>query len=430
MTIDDSESQRIAQIKAEHEANATKLYYSNPESESHARLQKKFNESGRRLHEAENRPGDYVEKIDVRHEYEKDAVSYRTTSEGTRREIHTSRMRQRNPDTVLKWRDTEIGSQQDKTVRRNDKNSNGMTNDGDDAGHHIGASDGVDPAISSNMSPQNAKQNGGGGTWYKAEREASTIARENSDKEIYKEVRVVYDVDKYGEKRPLYREMTVYEKDGLGKETGGDRSNAFDPKRDRVYSGGQKVAYANAPNLGNEKSKDAFGSNDQYKDAPGWDGYARRNKDTQGTLHSLADARQKREANQDAHSAKPESSRRDETDAVANQKQTADSKSSKTAQSERVSQNQSAQSKQKTQKPPETGSRESSQPATAKSQNSAAKQEQAEQTKKAPPRSSAFGGSESSHQKTQKDRKRVSSDQMKNYQAQMKKSDHKNKTVK
>ncbi len=372
-SIDDPEARRQAQIKADHEANATRLYCSNSESENHAQLEEQFNDSGRRLHEAEGRSGEYVPKQDIRHEYEEDDIQYKTTSEGTERRIHTSRMRLQNPDSVLNWRNTEIGGRHDTAVRKTDGTANGVTHDGDDAGHSIAVSFGADPATLSNVSRQNAKQNRAGGTWYNGEAEARNIARENPDKELYMEVRTVYDVDKYGEKRPLYREMVVYEKDGLVQGNAEARSNAFDPERDRVHYGGDKLAFANSPNFTNEKTKDVFGKGPQYEGAKELQRRASTKQDQPGTVHSLDEARKKRA---ESLNAQPPTRGQENTEAVK-------SSSSKQTKSKATEGN-----------------------------------------------SAAFGQSKKTSDTTSKRKSRITSENTRRYQSHLKTSDTKNKTIK
>lgn len=83
-------------------------------------------------------------------------------------------------------------------------------------GHHHGLSRGVDPADGKNITPQNALQNGGGGTYWNMERARDKELKDNPDLQVTETVETTYSPDRegYGTKVPISRRVIHERSDG------------------------------------------------------------------------------------------------------------------------------------------------------------------------------------------------------------------------
>lgn len=191
----------LATAKIERERAATELYgvSRGAAPERHQELERAYNRANARVHALQGREGPYRYQRDAREDFRFDE----RVSVGARgqriRTIH-AKGELSDPDTVVNWRNTEVGARHDKRLRE------GISyKTGDDAGHIVACKFGVDPAERRNISRQNPSQNQAGGNYYAMEQRADQHCRQGPDHRVQLNVREHFHADRYGNRRPLVR---------------------------------------------------------------------------------------------------------------------------------------------------------------------------------------------------------------------------------
>jgi hypothetical protein len=210
----------VERLKAERERVLTDLYATRPHVDpgrqvpnlQHKELETRYNDVEKQLHELAGRPEDeYRYRRDVRHEFRFEAETHRTR-DGTFR-VEAAEGPVYHPDTVINWRNTEVGAAKDRELRAETRRRYGAQR-GDDVGHRIALSAGVDPVEARNVGLQNFVQNEGGGTYHKYEAAQREWLATHPGEHLQIRVEECYHEGRFGTERAVARRCRLKDENG------------------------------------------------------------------------------------------------------------------------------------------------------------------------------------------------------------------------
>jgi len=210
----------VRRLQVERQRLATELYghkaWLGPEQNvrnlRHKALEKQFNDVARQIHILRGKPeSEFRARRDVRHEFRFETQTHQTRRgtyrvEGVEGPIY-------HPDSVINWRRTRVGRQVDQQLRSNVRRTLGAS-PGDDVGHRLPLSAGVDPGERRNVGLQNFQQNQAGGTWHVHETILRQWLRNNEGRHLEARVNETFHDHPSGRTRSLSRKISVEDNHG------------------------------------------------------------------------------------------------------------------------------------------------------------------------------------------------------------------------